>query len=141
VNTTTDAARLRASDDERTATVHLLQDAVARGLLTPEESDERMAAAFAARFRDELPPLTADLPSTANATAAAVPATGSWRGLLTTLVALVRAEIAATVAAGFRSRRFVVTALVVLALAGGLVLLAGHGFADGDHAHLAGRHG
>jgi hypothetical protein len=54
--------RLRASDAERLATVELLEDAVARGLLTPEEGSDRMATAFAARHRDELPAVTADLP-------------------------------------------------------------------------------
>jgi Domain of unknown function (DUF1707) len=129
--------RLRASDDERAETVRLLQDALARGLLSHGEGDERMAAAFAARFRDELPPLAADLPVLETAAPASTPPVG-WRGLLTALVTLVRAEFAATVAAGFRSRRFVVTALVVLALVGGLALLVGHGLFDGDHGHLAG---
>jgi hypothetical protein len=131
--TTDEKPPMRASDAERTATVDLLQDAMARGLLTHEEGDERMAAAFAARFRDELPALTADLPPAATtAPSAATPA--GWRGLLTALVVLVRAEIAATAAAGFRSRRFLVVALVVLALLGGLALVIGHGFVDGDHA-------
>ena len=135
--TTDDTPRLRASDAERTATVDVLQDAMARGLLSHEEGDERMAAAFAARFRDELPPLTADLPPVVTAPSAAT--SGGWRALLTTLVTFVRAEIAATAAAGFRSRRFLVTALVVLALLGGLALVIGHGFVDGDHAaHFAG---
>ena len=134
--TTDHAPRLRASDVERTATVDLLQDAMARGLLTHEEGDERMAAAFAARFRDELPPLTADLPRSETAGPAASTPAG-WRGLLTALVTLVRAEIAATAAAGFRSRRFLVAALVVLGLLGGLALV-GHVFIDGDHAaHFA----
>jgi Domain of unknown function (DUF1707) len=130
------AVRLRASDADRTATVAVLQDAMARGLLTHEEGDERMAAAFGARFRDELPPLTADLPQAApTAPATAVPA--GWRGLLAILVALVGAEIAATAAAGFRSRRFLVIAAVVLVLLGGLALVLGHGFFDGDHGHFA----
>src|SRR3954467_8118673 len=95
--------RMRASDSERSATIDVLQDAMTRGLLTHEEGDERMAAVFAARFRDELPPLTADLPPVPPRTAER-PAPTSWRGLLSALVALVRAEVAATAAAGFRSR-------------------------------------
>jgi hypothetical protein len=130
--TTDDAARLRASDAERRETVEALQHAMARGLLTHEEGDERMAAAFAARFRDELPALTADLPPVAADTPASTPPVG-WRALFMALVSLVRAEIAATAAAGFRSRRFLVTALVVLIVLGGLGLVAGHGFFDGDH--------
>jgi len=138
MTTTDDAPRLRASDVERTETVEVLQGAMARGLLTHEEGDERMAAAFAARFRDQLPPLTADLPWAETAAAATTPPVG-WRGLFAALVTLVRAEIAATAAAGFRSRRFLVTALVVLALLGGLALVVGHGFFDGDHTHLVER--
>jgi hypothetical protein len=56
---------LRASDDDRTAVVHVLHDAVARGLLTLDECDERVTAALAARYEHELPPLTADLPRAA----------------------------------------------------------------------------
>ena len=52
----------RASDAEREETVRTLHDAVARGLLTLGEGDERVTAAYAARFRDDLPRLTADLP-------------------------------------------------------------------------------
>jgi hypothetical protein len=113
---------------------------MARGLLTHEEGDERMAAAFAARFRDELPTLTVDLPPAKPAAPATTPPVG-WRGVLTALISLVRAEIAATAAAGFRSRRFLVTALVVLALLGGLALVVGHGLFDGDHGRFAGPDG
>jgi hypothetical protein len=136
-NTTTpdDAPRLRASDEERNATIGVLQDAMSRGLLTPEEGDQRMAAVFAARFRDELPPLTADLPSARTAPETTT-APGGWRALLTALFTLVRAEITATRAAGIRSRRFLVLALVVLAWAGGLALVVGHGFWDGGHEHF-----
>ena len=56
------APGVRASDDDRTAVVGVLHDAVARGLLTLDECDERVTAAYAARFLHELPPLTADLP-------------------------------------------------------------------------------
>jgi Domain of unknown function (DUF1707) len=138
MTTTDEAPRVRASDDERAETVRLLQDAMARGLLTHEESDERMAAAFVARFRDELPPLTADLPPAERAASATSTPVG-WRGLLTALITLVRAEIAATAAAGFRSRRFLVAALVVLALLGGLALVVGHGLFDGGHGDLVPR--
>ena len=53
---------MRASDGDRAATVQVLQDAVARGLLTADEGSDRMAAAFAAVHLRELAPLTADLP-------------------------------------------------------------------------------
>ena len=54
---------MRAADDDRAATVHVLQDAVARGLLTPDEGSDRMAAAFAAVHLRDLAPLTTDLPA------------------------------------------------------------------------------
>lgn len=54
---------MRASDAERYATVEVLQDAIARGLLTLDEGSDRMEAAFAARYRRDLGPLTADLPA------------------------------------------------------------------------------
>ena len=63
---------LRASDVEREETVQRLHQALAEGRLDLAETEERVAAAYAARHRDELPPLLADLPS-----AAAVPASGS----------------------------------------------------------------
>ncbi len=53
---------MRASDSDRAATVQVLQDAVARGLLTPDEGGDRMSAAFAAVHLRDLAPLTADLP-------------------------------------------------------------------------------
>ena len=53
---------IRASDADRHATVLVLQDATARGLLTPDEGSDRMAAAFAAVYLLDLEPLTTDLP-------------------------------------------------------------------------------
>jgi hypothetical protein len=67
---------LRASDAEREETVERLHRALAEGRLDLTETDERVAAAYAARHRDELPPLLADLPSTASASAGAVPGWG-----------------------------------------------------------------
>jgi hypothetical protein len=55
---------MRASDVDRHATVHALQDAMARGLLTLDEGDERMKAAYASRYVTDLSRLTADLPPT-----------------------------------------------------------------------------
>ena len=52
---------MRASDADRLATVMMLQDAMARGQLNPDEASERMAWAFAAVHRRDLDPLTADL--------------------------------------------------------------------------------
>ena len=69
--------RLRASDADREAVVQALLDAIARGLLTLQEGDERVTAAYAARFQDELPGLTADLPPTP----ASAPVAPGWRAL------------------------------------------------------------
>jgi hypothetical protein len=132
--------RLRASDADRAATVSDLRDAVARGLLDHDEGGERMAAAFAVRFRDELPPLTVDLPP--SAAAGAGPAPG-WRSVGSTAVAQLRSDVQATVAAGPRSRRFVLTVLLALLLLAMLVTLgslAVHGLFDGlfDGGHQPG---
>ena len=54
--------RLRAGDAERDATVADLRAHHEAGRLSAEEFDERMSTALSARWRDELPPLFADLP-------------------------------------------------------------------------------
>lgn len=54
--------RTRASDAERERVVTRLHHAVGEGRLDLAEAEERTAAAYAARFRDELDPLLADLP-------------------------------------------------------------------------------
>jgi hypothetical protein len=69
--------RLRASDADRAAAVRTLLDAIAQGLLTLNEGDERVAAAYEARFRDELPRLTADLPPAP----VSAPVAPGWRAL------------------------------------------------------------
>ena len=61
----------RASDAEREAVIARLRDAAAEGRLTVEELAERIDAAYAARTRAELEPLTADLPKPAPGTAPA----------------------------------------------------------------------
>lgn len=55
-------ATLRASDAERERTATLLRDHAAAGRLTPEELDERLDVAYAARTVGELDALTHDLP-------------------------------------------------------------------------------
>ena len=54
--------RLRTSDTEREQVATILRAAMAEGRLNLEEGEERLGAAYAAKFRDELGPLTADLP-------------------------------------------------------------------------------
>jgi hypothetical protein len=53
---------IRASDGERDQVVALLQRDFADGRLTQAELEERVGAALAARTRDQLRALTADLP-------------------------------------------------------------------------------
>ena len=69
---------VRASDADREAVVGMLHDAVVRGLLTPEEGQERVAAAYAARFLRDLPRLTADLPPAPSP----APVAPGWRSLV-----------------------------------------------------------
>ena len=53
---------IRASDAERENAVTILRDAAAEGRLTLEELAQRLERALGAVTRDELDPLTADLP-------------------------------------------------------------------------------
>ena len=124
--------RLRASDADRTAAVARLQEAVARGLLTLDEGDERMAAAFAARYVDELAPLWADLP----APAPPAPPVLGWRRIGESVVDQLRHELQTTANSGPRSRRFAVSAAVVLFFVAMVLMTVGavlHGLADPGH--------
>ncbi|GAA4600334.1 hypothetical protein BJY16_003471 [Actinoplanes octamycinicus] len=56
------AARLRTSDTEREEIAEILRAAMAEGRLSLDEGEERLTAAYAAKFRDELDGLTRDLP-------------------------------------------------------------------------------
>jgi hypothetical protein len=78
--------RLRACDADRHATVQRLQDGIARGALSVDEGSERMAAAWASRYLDQLPPLIADLPGARPAQTAPAP---GW----STLGALAAAQL------------------------------------------------
>jgi hypothetical protein len=91
-----------------------------------------MAAAWAARYRDDLPPLTADLPAAVPAVSAAAPAPG-WRHLVLLALAQLRTTAGGLAAGGWRTRQGVVllAALLVVGLLVGLAgvqeLLAGPG--------------
>lgn len=133
--------RLRASDADRAAAVARLQEAVGRGLLTLDEGDERMAAAFGARYLDELAPLWADLP----APAPAGPNVMGWRKLGESLVTQLRHELQTTASSGVRSRRFAVSAIAVLLFVALVLAFVGavlHGVSSpGDfHQHFGPRH-
>jgi hypothetical protein len=54
--------RLRTSDKEREQIAEILRAAMTEGRLNLEEGEERLTAVYAAKYRDELAPLTADLP-------------------------------------------------------------------------------
>ena len=135
-NAATDAAqepRLRASDVDRLATVLVLQDAVARGLLTPDEGSDRMAAAFAAVHVAELGPLTADLPS-----GRATPTPPGWRPLATMALEQVRYSLHDTPSGRLNPARVafaVLIAAIVVLLLGAMV---GEFFGSGGGHHHGG---
>lgn len=54
--------RVRASDEEREQYANMVRAGMTEGRLTLEEGEERLSQVYAAKFRDELPPITADLP-------------------------------------------------------------------------------
>jgi hypothetical protein len=112
---------MRASDADRAATVQVLQDAVVRGLLTPEEGSERMAAAWGAVHQRDLGPLTADLPPVRPA------GTAPGRRRLATMAA----EQLRTTVQGARSGR-VSAARVAIAVAVALLLVVLVGFLIGE---------
>jgi hypothetical protein len=136
----TSAPRMRASDADRLATVKHLQDAVARGLLTPDEGSERMADAFAAVHLTDLDPLTEDLPPAPPERTAP-----GWRSLGTLAVEQVRASLTTAATGRVRVARVAVVLLVAslfLVLAGALTGVAlsdsgggGGGGDDGWYQH------
>jgi Domain of unknown function (DUF1707) len=65
---------VRASDRDRDAVAHRLQEAFAEGRLDDEEFDLRMRAALTAKLNTELEPLTADLPAGTERPATVAPA-------------------------------------------------------------------
>ena len=121
----TAAPRMRASDADRLATVKQLQDAMARGLLAPDEGSERMADAFAAVHLSDLDPLTEDLPPAPPQRTAP-----GWRPLGTLAVEQVRASL--TSATGRLSAARVAVVLLVASLFLVLVgALSGMAMSDG----------
>ncbi|MGY1643432.1 DUF1707 domain-containing protein [Geodermatophilus sp. SYSU D00703] len=121
---------MRASDADRCATVRVLQDAVARGLLAPDEGSERMAAAFGAVHVRDLGPLTADLPPAPAARSA--PSAPGWQPLAIMAVEQVRSSLHGTEGRLSPARVAVVVLAAVLLLftvgwLAGEVLFDGHG--------------
>jgi Domain of unknown function (DUF1707) len=111
---------IRASDADRLATVLVLQDAMARGQLTPDEASDRMASAFAAVHRNDLDPLTADV--TPAPRAADEPP--GWRSLGRMAVEQARVSVHDTMTGGQGRTRIALALLllVVLTLAVGVVM-------------------
>ncbi len=66
--------RMRTSDAEREQVAVILRAAMAEGRLDLEEGSHRLETGYAAKFRDELAPLTADLPDGGRAALAETPA-------------------------------------------------------------------
>ena len=136
-STTTRAPRMRASDADRLATVTRLQDAVARGLLTPDEGSERMADAFDAVHLADLDPLTEDLPP---APAPAGPTAPGWRSLGSLTVEQLRAAMT-TSAGRLRTARVAVVllvaslAFVLLGMLGGAALSDSGGGGGDQYGH------
>jgi phytoene dehydrogenase-like protein len=130
--------RMRASDADRHAVVHTLLDALARGLLTLDEGDERVAAAYAARFLDELPGLTADLPP-APADAPAAPP--GWRALAVLAWLQLRTAVAdlrrSTVGAVRFRPRLAIAVVALLALLSLVAATTGAVVGSHDHGHGA----
>jgi hypothetical protein len=128
--------RARASDAEREAVVMVLHDAVARGLLTLAEGEERMGAAYATRFRDDLAGFTADLPPGPPP----VPVAPGWRALLLLTWLQLRNELMRpSVRRLAHAPRRLVLGLVALLV---VLSLAGMAVADAvDHQPLEQHHG
>ncbi|WP_448628153.1 DUF1707 SHOCT-like domain-containing protein [Geodermatophilus sp. URMC 64] len=131
--------RVRASDAQREAVVHRLHDAVGAGLLTVEEGHERTSAAFAARYVDDLPPLTADLPDP-------TPVAPGWRAVASTAALQARTSVmgAPTWALADRTRRrWVLISAILLGVLLVMILTAamadaadlGGGWDHHDHGH------
>ncbi|SDC88518.1 protein of unknown function [Geodermatophilus telluris] len=127
---------MRAADSDRAATVHRLQDAVARGLLTPDEGSDRMAAAFAAVHLRDLAPLTADLPP-----AAAGRAAPGWRPLGLLAWEQLRTTVSTARGGGPAAVRLALLAVVGLVVLVALGSLALHGLLDGGPGHWDGPRG
>jgi hypothetical protein len=104
---------VRASDADREAVVAVLHDAVMRGLLTLDEGNDRVAAAYAARYLTDLPELTADLPPMA----APAPVAPGWRALATLAWLQLRTAMAGLSWRDVRARpRLALAAAAVLAV-------------------------
>jgi uncharacterized protein DUF1707 len=123
-----DPGPVRASDAEREDTVRRLHQALGEGRLDLPETETRVAAAYAAVYRGELPELLADLPEQRHDAEALLEGTDvpNWRTLWTALVWRARVSLwdgpgtARSLPPGPGERRL---AAVLLVLAGLWVLV------------------
>lgn len=81
--------RTRVSDAEREHVAEILRAATGTGLLELHETEQRLTACYAARYRTDLEPLTADLPDTGRLLAATPQARAAARHRLRGHVTLV----------------------------------------------------
>lgn len=131
------AGALRCSDADREAACARLHTAMAEGRLTVAETEERLAAAYAARHLHELDAVLADLPASPG-TPGVVDA-GGWRRV----AALARQQLAADAAVltglapSGRSQRIrsLVLALAALFLLAATVAFLLHGVLIEGHGH------
>jgi hypothetical protein len=128
---------IRCSDADRERAGERLRTAAGEGRLTMTELDERLGAAYASTYQHELAALTTDLPHTA-------PAPTGWRAILMLLRTQLATEFAILVGrskAPARRRLLIVgTVVILLALIGGMIAAAFHGFgADGHGLGPGGR--
>jgi hypothetical protein len=65
--------RIRASNAEREEYAEILRAAISEGRLSLADGEERLATTYAATYRDELDPLTADLPDGGRRALSALP--------------------------------------------------------------------
>ncbi|MEO6882062.1 MAG: DUF1707 domain-containing protein [Mycobacteriaceae bacterium] len=126
----TEPVAQRASDADREQAARTIHDAAGVGMLRLDETEERLTAVYAARFRPELSALVADLP-----VAESRPGTGrtfaDWlRQLAALLVTLVVA------AAGWARQHRAAAVLIGLVVGGlvvALVVAFGVDAAGGEH--------
>ena len=121
----TAAPPMRASDAERAAAAHRLHVALGEGRLDIGETEERLAAVYAARNRSDLPPLLEDLPvSVAESPDSGWPA--AWRVIVDqTWSSSARVRGVAPAPPDGRQRRAATIVLTAAALWVILCLLAG----------------
>ena len=85
--------RLRASDAEREQAVARLHEALGEGRLDLAETEERVAGAYAAQYRDELAPLLADLTDPGSTLARPGSEVPTWQALWVLTVWWARATL------------------------------------------------